>query len=166
DRFQPVSILGTKLVLPMVKTLTGYLNPESNDSDDISLKENRSVFFQKMVNENLRRDGKLPTDAEFNKYLTSLHEWVDFFRKNNVRIVFYEMPEDEKLKNAPGAMWIRKALMTSFPSSEYLYMPNPENLNLHTTDGKHLDKISAKIYSGYFRKEALKIMQTRCCVLL
>jgi hypothetical protein len=156
DRYQPSLMLGSTVVVPLVTSLVGLVN--NSDGKKEGQFENKPEFFQKMLSEHLRKESVLPDEKKLHNALDLLHKWTDVLKKNNVRVVFFEMPVNEKLRNSPGVKRMKEALKSAFPPGEYLYIPDADGLDLKTVDGKHLDKVSADIYSGYFRIEAEKIM--------
>ena len=93
-----------------------------------------------------------------NQQINKLRSYVTYFRDQGVKIVFYEMPIDEKLKETKRYLNIKRAFQKEFPSTEYNYILTPQSFVFKSKDGIHLTGSGIKSYSSFFKNEAQKII--------
>lgn len=104
----------------------------------------------------LEEESHIPNKVDLEKDALSLKYYVDILEKNDVTIVFFEMPIDYRLCGLNRPIAIRNQFYKTFPPNRYRYINIP-NCNYNTTDGLHLDKESAKRYTIFFKEESDKI---------
>lgn len=115
-----------------------------------------TVIFDKMLSIEVGDYSKLPDTTVVNKNFLTLIDYVNYFKKNGVKIVFFEMPINPSLTQLPLAKFIRAEFYKRFPAEEYIYINIPDNSNYKTTDGLHLTDKESLWYTTYF-KESLKV---------
>lgn len=159
DQYEPTSLLGSKLILPLVDWSITILKPKSpSPADNITDGKNQDIF-KKMLNIQVQAYNENPADSTINNAMKNMKDWVLYFQKRKVTVVFYEMPVDNQLKDLIGARRVRDAFITYFPPTQFLYLRNLDGKDLKTMDGLHLDINSARVVSGFFRREAMDIIE-------
>lgn len=68
------------------------------------------------------------------------------------KIVFFEMPEDDRLMKSPELISRREALIAAFPKSSYKWLVPDAKIRYETTDGVHLAQESADGFSLTMRE--------------
>lgn len=98
-------------------------------------------------------------DSEMVKRFTVLKELITGFKKQNIQVVFFEVPFDNELENTAIMQQNRKYFSQYFPVSEYKYVQLPPVNNYVYSDGLHLSLESALPYTLYLKTalEKLKI---------
>jgi hypothetical protein len=118
----------------------------------------RSVF-EEMLKMQVKTYNRIPAKKTMDASSNKLEEYIEYFKKRGVKIVFFEMPVDKSLCSAPFAEYLRTRLRKQFKPGDYDYIPMPDCSLFNTGDGIHLDNQSAITYKEYFLKEADKIIR-------
>lgn len=107
--------------------------------------------FDKMLIQAIEYQNKIPLnlDTEIN----ILKQYVDKASRQGSTVIFFEMPIQQQLCGLPRPIAIRKEIYKHFPKNQYQYINIPDCGEYITTDGEHLDFISAKKYTEYFKKQ-------------
>ena len=95
----------------------------------------------------------LTEDAGFVATLNQLEKVASRLRKDNVRVVFFEMPVSPRLADLARARSIRQMVRKRFPEPEYRHLDLPDCGNFQTTDGVHLDVESAQRMFEYLDRQ-------------
>lgn len=85
--------------------------------------------------------------------MTELKHYVEILNQNKVKVVFYEMPVSESLKNLEKPRQIRHAFYKTFPKENYEYIMAPADFKVISNDGIHLTAKSILEYSEFFREQ-------------
>jgi hypothetical protein len=74
------------------------------------------------------------------------------FEALGIKIIFFEIPVHHSLLSLQKPSQIRNAFRTTFPESEYTYLPT-DRRPYQTTDGVHLSEVEGRQYSIYLTSE-------------
>ena len=96
-------------------------------------------------------------DSEMTKRFIVLKELVTGFKKQNIQVIFFEIPFDNDLENTAINQQNRKYFSQYFPESEYKYVQLPPVNNYVYSDGIHLSVESALPYTLYLKAELEKL---------
>lgn len=110
----------------------------------------------KMVNDMYLMFFKLPEKQQADEYFAALKQYVDAMEKQGTKIVFFEMPIDNKLEETPLQVYIRKMFNQNFPPAKYTYVARPKWDYCDTSDGMHLAAAQAISYTQYLRGYMVK----------
>lgn len=102
-------------------------------------------------------ESQIPNDANLEEDIQNLKYYVDILEKNNVTVVFFEVPIQHQLCGLSKPEAIRNKFYKTFPRNKYQYIDMPNCNDYITTDGLHLDKLSAEKYTYFFRDEMNKL---------
>ena len=166
DLFSPITYYSKKYIpslrnnkQPLALTrnyynkISGFISRKTG-ANPIPAKAPVNHLFGKTLEDNKLRYTKFsPEDLE--EQFTVLKADIEYLKQKGTQVIFYEMPVNPQIKNAPLAQLIRKKLAAYFPESEYSYIKLPANSAVVTTDGLHLDPKEAMVYTNYFKEEAL-----------
>jgi hypothetical protein len=110
---------------------------------------------------NLRLNRKIMNqtvpDAVLDARFVKLKSLIDGFKKENVGILFFEVPISRELENTASMLAVRRFFSTYFPRNEYQYIPRPAQNNYVYSDGVHLSIGSALDYTLDLKKELNKL---------
>lgn len=76
---------------------------------------------------------------------------IEKLEEHDVKVVFFEMPIDERLEHLKRYDQTREAMSTLFNRDRYLYLPSDDSKYM-TTDGIHLSGTGRIQYTHYFCK--------------
>jgi hypothetical protein len=82
-----------------------------------------------------------------------LRSLIEGFQKNNIKVIFFEVPVNEELQNTTSMVEVRKYFYSYFPKSEFQHIPLPAENNYSYSDGVHLSLQSALSYSIYLKNK-------------
>jgi hypothetical protein len=98
------------------------------------------------------KEFSLPLDsAKTFKRFERLSRQIKNLESEGVKIVFFEVPIDNKLSNLPYQQTVRKLFKSTFADTAYTYIPLPQNV-FNTSDGMHLTIESSQVYTHYFKQ--------------
>lgn len=83
--------------------------------------------------------------------IEEVRKLIDILTKNNVDIVFFEMPEDRIDCNSQIIPLYRTITQQAYPLNRYTHFPTPKCGEYKTTDGVHLTLDEAKKYTSHFK---------------
>ncbi len=156
EKNQPVG-LTTGFILNKLKTAKaeGKMAPSVSDAD----KEKQDPVFAKVLQ--MAREDKetLPDTQLLAERVTALTGLVRQLEEKGVRIYFFEMPINKGLCDAAFPNHIREQMETHFPPSQYTYLPKPDCNSYNTTDGAHLDPLSAAKFTTWLKGQLDQIDQ-------
>ncbi|PXV62795.1 hypothetical protein CLV62_11711 [Dysgonomonas alginatilytica] len=101
----------------------------------------------------LEEESQMPNASDLEKDAQNLKYYVDILEKNNVTVVFFEMPIQHELCGLNKPTAIRNQFYRTFPRDKYQYIDMPDCSNYGTTDGLHLDGASAEKYTLFFKRQ-------------
>ena len=166
EKYQPVNVL-LPFILNKIQGIIMKNENRSNAKKDgpaIVKKPQETLrerlVFEEMLKMQIKKYNWIPDKKTMDASSKRLEEYIAYFRKSGVKIVFFEMPVDKCLCSAPFAEHLRVNLRKQFNPGDYNYIPMPDCSLYNTGDGIHLDNQSASIYKEYFLKEADKIIRT------
>lgn len=149
---QPLAVVDEQFQLVLGQLSYRFAGPaDGSPSEQIS-------FFDQMIVKQRKRYAQPPVATLLQQQLDKLHQMVTLLEQRNVRVIFYEMPVDQRLCNTPRAKAIRGAFQRRFPPSAYSYVYPPTCAGYHTTDGLHLDGPSATKYTQYLQQQIARLL--------
>lgn len=113
--------------------------------------ETSANLFDEILSNSIEYQNKIPDNL--NKQVNILKQYVEEAIRQGSTVVFFEMPIQHQLCGLPRPLAIRQEIYEHFPPSQYRYIDIPNCAEYTTTDGEHLDFISAGKYTEYFKKE-------------
>jgi hypothetical protein len=96
-------------------------------------------------------------DSVLDARFVRLKSLIDGFKKENVGILFFEVPISRELENTASMLAVRRFFSTYFPRNEYQYIPRPAQNNYVYSDGVHLSIGSALDYTLDLKKDLNKL---------
>ena len=145
---QPVGLM-VGYVKNMLKSRMEEMKRKKRENQDL-YNYNLKMEKEKMIN-------VLP-DSVFTARFEVLKNLIDGLKKQNIDIVFFEVPFDNELMNTPTVLITRKYFYQYFPIKEYKYIALPPANNFIYSDGIHLSQQSAIEYTAYL-KNSLKALK-------
>ncbi len=118
---------------------------------EVAKEKNRQEVVARNLQNLFDEFSKVPEETIINSRMELLKNYIDYFEKRGVRVVFYEMPIHEKLYNSPRAQSVREALEKNFPREKYLFIVHPAPGEFQTTDGVHLVSGSAGKFAEFLQ---------------
>jgi len=134
EKYQPLSVIASKIKGSYGKTHDEYMNMSRNDS----------VFEMTIVRHINNYNQPL---EDYKNELNQLKSLVNYFERKGVRIIFFEMPLYKKLANSIKAANQRNIIKNNFNNRWLELESNKEYI---TTDGIHLIYKSAYDFSKEF----------------
>ncbi len=115
--------------------------------------DSTAALSGKMVNDTYMGYFKLPKQSEIDRSFNELKKYTGQLEKKGVKVIFFEMPIDNRLVNLPRPVFIRNQFYTVFPRSAYQYIDRPKWSYCDTFDGLHLSEQEAVRYTRYFKSQ-------------
>lgn len=103
-----------------------------------------------MNSESMNKSGP---DSVLRRRFNVLKNLISGFKKENVAVIFYEIPFDQRLEEAASVVKVRYYFKEYFPPSEFDYIPLPPSGNYTFSDGVHLSPRSALEYTLYMKTQ-------------
>ncbi|MEI9919260.1 MAG: hypothetical protein WDO14_10730 [Bacteroidota bacterium] len=122
----------------------------SIDTSSATAKRRFDAGFNVLVD----RYSKPPVRDILDKTSSELKTYVDKLTAKGVEVIFFELPVNPKLCNAPFATSTRQAIESMFPADHYKIIGMPDCSAYHTSDGIHLTENEVPAYIKYFRQNA------------
>lgn len=152
----PISFIEKELFRPIIKLFFSKIISRlqrltQTKSGETQNKNVTTTFFDKMLD--LRKDeySKIVDSLEMNRKFEKLSQDITILKSQGVKIIFFEMPINAQLVDLNLAVYFRNKVKNEYPHFDFI--EHPKDLeNYKTTDGHHLTKDEAKIYSGYLNK--------------
>jgi hypothetical protein len=166
ERYQPVSII-TPLLVKIYNSINSIFSPVHHASDPPPrpgiADKNKSSSKPAVQNVPAVQSKTLNKSAENKELVTALTHldgYIDYFKKNNVRIIFFEIPHDQSPQGAPPphVVQLRGAIRERYAPGTCDYISIPEGEKYETTDGLHLNNESAMRYRKYLLRETKRIV--------
>ena len=143
---QPLAALGDQVEMAIYR----FMPPTSAAPRPAAPSD--SSLFDKMLANQVRSYARPPAADVLSSQFDQLTKAVAALQQRGVRVVFFEMPVNEHLCDAPKSLAIRSAFKQYFPPAKYTYIEQPNCAEYHTTDGVHLDSISVRNYTRYLQE--------------
>lgn len=147
DRYQPIGMVGETMVQSLKKNAA-----EKND-----FTENDNIHFDKILELIIAENTAVPDKKMMKERFDALRSHVTLLEKNGVKVVFFEMPVNEKLCELARPRMIREYFHEYFLLSENNYIRMPDCSDYKTSDGVHLTNEEAKRYTDYLMTQLAKI---------
>lgn len=96
------------------------------------------------------------TEYQLKKQMNVIRSLVSKLEDRGTKIVFYEMPLNDRLRHIRSNEQTRQAVIRMFPKDRYVYLPNDTSTYL-TNDGEHLDSEGQRRYSHFLKKTLASI---------
>ncbi len=113
---------------------------------------NKTLMLNKLININKKYYDTVLSQLEIDEQINELKNFIKILEKNDVKVIFFEMPLNHKLENTYLTKKIRQVIKNRFPN--YLYV-HPCKTELETTDGLHLTPNAASFYSGFLKSKTM-----------
>ena len=126
----------------------------------IALKEKKredTALYQSNLRLNREIMNDTVPDSVLNARFVKLKSLIDGFKKENVGILFFEIPISKELENTASMLAVRRFFNAYFPKNEYQYIPRPAENDYVYSDGVHLSLGSALDYTLDLSKELNKL---------
>jgi len=125
----------------------------SNDMDEgqKSISKKARSLMEKKQKENYNIP--LEKDSSMLIILDNLQFYVDYYTEKGTTVHFMELPISCEISQSKKAVSSRNLMKEFFPPSKYSYLDNLTCTSITTTDGTHLDKISAKLMAEHILSE-------------
>jgi hypothetical protein len=140
-KYQPINIFLSYLKSTFGKSHEEHINEQKNDK-----------IYEMNIIKHIINYEKIVLDCD--KELSELKKLVQYFEEKDTKIIFFEMPIDEKLIKTKKVTLQREIINTHFVND---WIPLPNNRKYVTSDGIHLLYKSAYLYSKIFISEAEKL---------
>lgn len=148
NEYQPVGQLG-KIVMNSIERV----QPESKLLKSVPVS---SEMFENLVSLRIREYSATPDTSVLNNRKSTLKRNISELERRGARVVFFEMPVNERLSKLPLPCCIREAFFSIFPPEKYTYLNFPDCSEYHTRDGEHLSPEEALRYTAFFKSEIVK----------
>jgi hypothetical protein len=153
---QPIGIIGR---LTAYFYRTKIAKQYHDQSAQVKTTKVTDDLFNKMLKIQIKDYSVHPDSALMNSCFEKLKEYVSILEKKGVKIVFFEIPVNNELKELPKAVAIRERFYHDFPPTTYSYIKPPDTIFYKTTDGQHLSGSEALDYTLFFRNRISLLMQ-------
>lgn len=148
---EKVTAYGLYLAQTAVHTIAGEIITRKDEaSKDVDM-------VAKILPRLIKEESEIPNASDLERDAQNLKLYVDILEKNNVKIVFFEMPIHHELCGLNKSTAIRNQFYKTFPRDKYQYIDMPNCNDYKTTDGLHLDKTSAEKYTFFFKDQMEKL---------
>lgn len=148
---EKITAYGLYVVQTAVHTVAGKIvNRKEETTEKVDM-------VAKILPRLLEEESHIPNASDLEKDAQNLKHYVDILEKNNVKVVFFEMPIQHELCGLNKPMAIRNQFYKTFPRDKYQYIDMPDCSDYVTTDGLHLDKESAEKYTFFFKDQMDKL---------
>jgi hypothetical protein len=108
------------------------------------------AVLQKLVEEEIVQNQKNMDSTAINENFKNLKIAIQELEKKGVKVIFFEIPVNERVCGLMRPSQIRNAFFANFPANKYKYILQPNCTGYQTTDGKHLAPDEVKKYMLYF----------------
>lgn len=152
---QPIAVAGYAFKRYLRKFKSDYKEPielKENTNAEINSDNNNSLF-SKMLNIQINEYSEKPNQKTIDNAFTKLKNYVLSLEAKGHKIVFFEMPVNNKLEYLPKAQIIRETFYKYFPTAKFRYINLPDSFDCKTTDGVHLTDNEALRYTLFFKSK-------------
>jgi hypothetical protein len=145
DEYQPVGQIGKLMINFLSK-----INPNS------SLLQKPSIsgdLFNMMLQHKIDQYSTVPDKELLNNRFSIIQKYVNELEKRGSKVIFFEMPLNEKLYTLVTPVMIREYFYKTFPFEKYNYIKISDYNGYVTRDGIHLEPEEALRYTLYFKSQ-------------
>lgn len=165
---QPLAYVGSRFVSPILNgffwkviyRVRDKIKLEFQRNDSISFSKSENSIFNKMLDLQIKGYSQTIDTSMMDKRFEELKNHIEFLENRGVNVFFFEMPVNQQLIELNRAKYLRDRISNEFPNNNLIILP--KNIEIYkTTDGVHLTGDESKIYTIYFKNEALTVANTR-----
>ncbi len=146
ERNQPIGVLAR------IPTISNGKPDKQKGSPPVYIERNDHTY-KTMLEIEIRHKKDSISPASMADRISKLQSFVDYLKKKNVKIVFFEVPVDPAVCNLALPRQIRNAVKDAFLPQGCYFIDMPDCSGYLTTDATHLEKVSVYHYLNYFRSE-------------
>jgi hypothetical protein len=147
------------LIKDGIKMMLGPLaNSLKKKPSETNLKKDE--LFNKLLKYQIDYYSKKPDNKLIEEKFALLLENVEFLKKRNVNVIFFEMPTNNSLRELPLSSIVRNKFHQYFPKEAYQYIEVPKGSYCLTGDGIHLARDEAIEYTLYFKAQVNRMSMT------
>lgn len=151
DDKRPLSIIGTKLSKSLTSRVTDriqLMTARSGDSDPKPM-----GFTRQLTDIRSQTYSQTPDDSLLAQSLRNLRERINLLEERGTKVVFFELPVNQRLIYLASPSLTRSRYLEWFPATRYRHIPLPDSLDYVTTDGIHMNREDASRYTKYFKEQ-------------
>ncbi|MEP0265533.1 hypothetical protein [Dokdonia sp.] len=152
---QPLAIFGDRIIQPFASRVHRLIRKGYYKTFDNSISFNKSSdssLFEKMKALQVERNTQLLSNEKITLLIDNLRFAVRNLEKKNINVIFFEMPVNIEIHNLSKPNQIRSLIQKSFPN--HIFIAAPRDLEKYkTSDGIHLPRDEAALYTDYLKKE-------------
>ncbi len=145
----PFVISGYKKISKIINKVGNKFDVKEKNNRLVFLKANEEKIFRKMLSFHLKEAQTYPHRNNIDESLIRLESYLEYFKNHKIKIVFFDIPIDNKLWTSPYWMRSRFELNTKFSNSLYGHIVISDNDKYKTTDGIHLDAESGEKFTRF-----------------
>lgn len=149
---QPLGVVG-RVSAYVFRSIRENKQQKENMSTETVTRINDDLFV-KMLDFQIREYSFIPDTAVVNRCFKNLSAYITEIESRGGKIIFFEIPVNNKLTNLPREVVVREKFYQLFPPTKYDYIHIPDSVDYVTTDGQHLNSIEALDYTLYFRSQS------------
>lgn len=163
QKFQPVNLLSITSAYNFFNCLLGkYNDKDLRNSIKKIFHIQKNILDQKkgtkkFIEIAIERNQEIPDTIKLKKRLKGLYAGLNTLSNNGTKIVFFEIPMHPEICISPRNKYLKNVLRTTFSPKKFLYFADQKCVGYETTDGWHLNKDSALLYTEIFVEELSKV---------
>lgn len=137
EQYQPICMLASMMAS------AADINPQAGTSTvDMDL-------LNESIEHHIKYDWQMP-EPQAETRMGDMKRLVEMFEAKGTRVLFFEMPVNERLTHLKRYDQTRELMQKTFPADRYTYLPF-DITRYVTTDGEHLDYEGQQVFSHYFK---------------
>ena len=137
EQYQPICMLASMMAS------AADINPQAGTSTvDMDL-------LNESIEHHIKYDWQMP-EPQAETRMGDMKRLVEMFEAKGTRVLFFEMPVNERLTHLKRYDQTRELMQKTFPAERYTYLPF-DTTRYVTTDGEHLDYEGQQVFSHYFK---------------
>lgn len=137
EQYQPICMLASMMAS------AADINPQAGTSTvDMDL-------LNESIEHHIKYDWQMP-EPQAETRMGDMKRLVEMFEAKGTRVLFFEMPVNERLTHLKRYDQTRELMQKTFPADRYTYLPF-DTTRYVTTDGEHLDYEGQQVFSHYFK---------------
>lgn len=137
EQYQPICMLASMMAS------AADINPQAGTSTvDMDL-------LNESIEHHIKYDWQMP-EPQAETRMGDMKRLVEMFEAKGTRVLFFEMPVNERLTHLKRYDQTRELMQKTFPADRYTYLPF-DTTRYVTTDGEHLDYEGQLVFSHYFK---------------
>jgi hypothetical protein len=119
------------------------INRGKSSENESKAKPFNKEVYELVLDKAINEFDKVNDDSCLLNNIKLLKDYEKYFKKRNVRFVFFEIPMDKRVSNSRMLSQTKKILYTHFPPDSYLYIRDDNPESYLTSDGKHMNDSSS-----------------------